>query len=342
MKRLKVSIIGSGSWGCAISKIVGKNVLKRNTFDKRVSMWVYEEIIEGRNLSEIINSTHENVKYLKGHKLPETVVATPDLVEAITDVDILIFVLPHQFLKRCLDTLEGKIKSTAVAISLIKGFQTSVDGDIELISKYITSRLKIQCSVLMGANIANEVANEVFCEGTIGCATKEMKQTFKELFETNYFRVAVVDDTQTVEACGALKNIVACAAGFSDGLLYGNCTKTAIIRIGLMEIKMFINTFLSGSEISTFFESCGISDLFASCYGGRNRKCSALFVEKGKSIYDLEKEILNGQRLQGPSTAEAVNIMLMKKGLEKKFPLFTAVHRIFNFEISPRKLLDHI
>ena len=118
----------------------------------------------------------------------------------------------------------------------------------------------------MGANIANEVAYEVFCERIKGSAAEEMNQTFKDLFETNYFRVAVADDTQTVEACGALENIVAFAAGFSDGLLYGNSTKTAIIRIWLREIKIFNDTFLSRSDISTLIENSGISDFFASCY----------------------------------------------------------------------------
>ncbi|KAK2713234.1 glycerol-3-phosphate dehydrogenase [NAD(+)], cytoplasmic-like isoform X2 [Artemia franciscana] len=342
MTGLKVCIVGSGNWGSAIAKIVGGNVMKFDKFDKRVNMWVFEEMINGQKLTEIINTTHENVKYLKGIKLPESVFAVPDLVDAAKDADILIFVLPHQFVKRCCDSLAGKLKSGAVGISLIKGFERSPEGGIELISKNISSRLNIQCSVLMGANIASEVAEEKFCETTIGSAEMEMGKTLKELFETSYFRVVVVDDVYTVEACGALKNIVACAAGFSDGLGYGDNTKAAVIRIGLMEMVKFTEVFFTGSKLSTFLESCGVADLITTCYGGRNRRVSEAFVKSGKTIEELEKEMLNGQQLQGPHTADEINVMLKNKKMEDKFPLFTAVYRICHREIPPQALIDCI
>lgn len=83
-------------------------------------MWVYEEMIDGKKLTEIINETHENVKYLPNHKLPVNVQAVPDVVESAKDADILVFVIPHQFIGRICDQLAGKIKSTAIGISLIK------------------------------------------------------------------------------------------------------------------------------------------------------------------------------------------------------------------------------
>uniref|UniRef100_T1JNN4 Glycerol-3-phosphate dehydrogenase NAD-dependent N-terminal domain-containing protein n=1 Tax=Strigamia maritima TaxID=126957 RepID=T1JNN4_STRMM len=117
---LKVAIIGSGNWGSAIAKIVGVNAAKYEEFDYTVKFWVLDETIDGRKLTEIINTQHENVKYLPGHKLSVNVVAVPDLVETAKDADILIFVLPHQFIRRTVDTLAGKIKPSAFAISLIK------------------------------------------------------------------------------------------------------------------------------------------------------------------------------------------------------------------------------
>ena len=83
-------------------------------------MYVYEEIVNGRKLTEIINNDHENVKYLPGHKLPENIVAIPDVLEAIKDADILIFVLPHQFMKNTCKPLVGKVKPSAFAVSLCK------------------------------------------------------------------------------------------------------------------------------------------------------------------------------------------------------------------------------
>ncbi|XP_054281544.1 glycerol-3-phosphate dehydrogenase [NAD(+)], cytoplasmic isoform X2 [Macrosteles quadrilineatus] len=341
-EKKKVCIVGSGNWGSAIAKIVGANAARLDSFSDEVTMYVYEEMIDGKKLTEIINTTHENVKYLPGHKLPPNVVAVPDVVDAAKDADILIFVVPHQFIRTLCSNLLGKIKSTAVGLSLIKGFDKAEGGGIDLISHIITRHLKIQMTVLMGANLAGEVAEEKFCETTIGCKDKQLGSVLRDLFQTENFRVVVVDDVDTVEVCGALKNIVACGAGFVDGLGLGDNTKAAVIRLGLMEMIKFVDVFYPGSKLSTFFESCGVADLITTCYGGRNRKISEAFVKTGKSIKELEDEMLNGQKLQGPYTADEVNYMLRNKGMEDKFPLFTAVHKICVGELKPQAFIDCI
>ncbi|KAK6635211.1 Glycerol-3-phosphate dehydrogenase [NAD(+)], cytoplasmic [Polyplax serrata] len=338
----KVCIVGSGNWGSAIAKIIGYNCKRLTTFDDDVTMYVYEEMVNGRKLTEIINTTHENVKYLAGHKLPENVRAVPDVVEAAKDADILVFVVPHQFIRNLCSAMLGKIKPSAVGLSLIKGFDRAEGGGIDLISHIITRHLKIPCHVLMGANLAGEVAEEKFCETTIGCRDKELGSVLRDLIQTDYFRVVVVDDTETVEVCGALKNIVACGAGFIDGLGYGDNTKSAIIRLGLMEMISFARTFYPGSKQTTFFESCGIADLITTCYGGRNRKVSEAFVRTGKTIEELEVEMLNGQKLQGPFTADEVNYMLKNKNLEANYPLFTAIHKICIGQLKPADLIQCI
>lgn len=119
----------------------------------------------------------------------------------------------------------------------------------------------------MGANLANEVADEKFCETTIGVKDKKMAPILRDLFQTPNFRVVVSDDVDAVEICGALKNIVACGAGFVDGLGLGDNTKAAVIRLGLMEMIKFVDVFYPGSKLATFFESCGVADLITTCYG---------------------------------------------------------------------------
>ncbi|KAK9503516.1 hypothetical protein O3M35_010057 [Rhynocoris fuscipes] len=342
MSGKKVSIIGSGNWGSAIAKIIGANVLNLEDFDNKVKMYVYEEYIDGKKLTDIINEQHENVKYLPGHTLPDNVIAVPSLEETANDADYLIFVIPHQFIVTICKNLVGKIKPTAVGLSLIKGFEQKKGGGIELISNLIKATLNIEVCVLMGANIASEVASGKFCETTIGSARRDIGMTLQRLVQTDNFRVVVVPDVQTVEMCGALKNIVACAAGFIDGLGYGENTKAAIIRIGLMEMIRFVEHYYPNSKVTTFFESCGIADLITTCYGGRNRRMSEQFVLTGKSFDELEAELLNGQKLQGPITAEEVNSMLKERKMENKFPLFTAVHRISKKMIKPEQLIDYI
>ena len=337
----KVAIVGSGNWGSAIAKIVGTNAKKSELFQDEIRMYTYEELIDGKKLTEIINTDHENVKYLPGIKLPENVKAVPELLEATKDADILVFVLPHQFVMNICTQLKGHIKSGTFAISLIKGVDAS-HGGLQLVSRIIYKALDIDVSVLMGANIAGEVAKEQFCETTIGARNEENGRYFKELFNTSYFRVTVVTDCASVEICGALKNIVAVGAGICDGLNYGSNTKAAVIRIGMMEMLKFARLFYKGVEMSTFLESCGVADLITTCFGGRNRKVAEAMVRTGKSIDDLEVEMLNGQKLQGPQCAKEVHVLLKEKGMEKEFPLFTAVYHICYEGIPPQNFLSRL
>ncbi|KAL2102989.1 hypothetical protein ACEWY4_002157 [Coilia grayii] len=332
----KVCIVGSGNWGSAIAKIVGHNVKASNRFDPMVNMWVFEEMINDRKLTEIINTEHENVKYLPGHKLPKNVVAVPEVVDAAKGADILVFVLPHQFIGRLCDQIKPHVKPGAMGISLIKGVDEGPEG-LRLISDIIREKLEIDVSVLMGANIANEVADEKFCETTIGAKNAANGQIFKELLQTPNFRITVVAESDTVELCGALKNIVAVGAGFCDGLDLGDNTKSAVIRLGLMEMIAFAKLFCKGPVTSvTFLESCGVADLITTCYGGRNRKVAEAFVRTSKSIAELEAEMLNGQKLQGPQTSAEVYKILTKKDIIQKFPLFVSVYLIC-FEGKPVK-----
>lgn len=334
----KIGIVGSGNWGSAIARIVGANVTKSAAFDDEVKMWVYEEKVDGRNLTEIINTDHENAKYLPGVKLPENVVAVPDLPDVARDATILIFVLPHQFLGRLIPQIKPVLRSDAKAISLIKGIDFD-DSGVVLISDIIAKGLDIDCSVLMGANVANEVAKDQFCEATIGCKNEAHGAVYHALFDAPTFRINVVRDTVGVELCGALKNIVAVGAGFCDGLGFGGNTKAAIIRIGLGEMIRFCKKFYSGVEDSTFFESCGIADLITTCFGGRNRKCAEAFVTSGKSWDEIETELLGGQKLQGTLTAAEVYQVLRRTDSIAEFPFFETVYSISFAGVEPARIV---
>nr|XP_029521995.1 glycerol-3-phosphate dehydrogenase [NAD(+)], cytoplasmic-like [Oncorhynchus nerka] len=328
MPAKKVCIVGSGNWGSAIAKIVGHNAKRSNRFDPIVNMWVFEEMVEGKKLTEIINTEHENVKYLPGHKLPKNVVAVPEITEAVKGTSILIFVIPHQFIGRLCDQMKPHIAQGTIGISLIKGIDEGPEG-LKLISDIIREKLEIEVSVLMGANIANEVADEKFCETTIGAKNEANGHIFKELLQTPNFRITVVQESDTVELCGALKNIVAVGSGFCDGLGFGDNTKSAVIRLGLMEMIAFTKLFCKGQVSSvTFLESCGVADLITTCYGGRNRKVAEAFAKTSKSIEELEAEMLNGQKLQGPQTSAEVFKILKKRDMISKFPLFASVYQI--------------
>ena len=158
------------------------------------------------------------------------------------------------------------------------------------------------------------------------------RDNLKALFHRPYFHVRIVSDVTAVSLAGALKNIVALAAGFVAGLGWGDNAKAAIMRVGLLEMVKFGHMFFedSGIRTETFTEeSAGVADLITSCSGGRNFRCARLSVERNVDIREVEKSELNGQSLQGIGTAEEVNQFLSARDKEADFPLMSAVHGKF-------------
>lgn len=171
----KVTIVGSGNWGTTVGKLMAESTAEHpDIFEKNVQMWVYEETVEvdGRpqKLTDVINSEHENVKYLPEIQLPHNLIANPSLVDAVKNSTILVFNLPHEFIGNICKQIKGHILPYARGISCIKGV-TVTDDKIELISEYIGENLSIYCGALSGANIASEIANEMWCETTIAYNT---------------------------------------------------------------------------------------------------------------------------------------------------------------------------
>ncbi|XP_022922214.1 glycerol-3-phosphate dehydrogenase [NAD(+)]-like [Cucurbita moschata] len=344
-RKSKVTIVGSGNWGSVAAKLIASNAARLSSFHDEVRMWVFEETLPtGEKLTDVINLNNENVKYLPGIKLGKNVIADPDLENAVKDANMLVFVTPHQFVEGICKRLVGKIRKEVEAISLIKGMEMKKEGPC-MISSLISQELGINCCVLMGANIANEIAVEKFSEATVGYREnmREIAEKWVQLFSTPYFVVSPVQDVEGVEMCGTLKNVVALAAGFVDGLEMGNNTKAAIMRIGLREMRMISKLLFSSVRDSTFFESCGVADLITTCLGGRNRKVAAAFAKHGgkRSFDELEAEMLQGQKLQGVSTAKEMYEVLSHRGWLELFPLFASVHEICIGHLSPSAIVEY-
>lgn len=229
---------------------------------------------------------------------------------------------PHtsSFTKICNEIIGKK----ALGITHIKGIDEGPRG-LQLISDIIREKMVMDVS-LMGANKASKVAAGKFCETTISSKVIQNGLLFKELLETPNFCITVVDAADTGELCGALENIVAMGTTFCDSLHCGNNSKAAIICLGLIEMIAFTRIFCKGQvSTATFLESCGLADLITTCYRGSEYKV-ATFARTGKTIGKLEKEVLNGQKLQGLKTSALVYCFLKK--LLHNFPLFTTVYQI--------------
>lgn len=382
-RKHKVTVIGSGNWGSAIAKIVAENTKQHSDiFEEVVQMWVFEENFvlpktsrhytgssQGpQKLTGLINHYHENVKYLPGIRLPENLHANPSIQDAVKDSDILIFNLPHQFIAKTCEDLVGHIVPYARAISCIKGVAVSADS-VSLFSDVIGEKLGIYCGALSGANIANEIGLEKFSETTVAYDEPEIDKrsgksggntkltpvpegypvtdfkTLKTLFHRPYFHVRLVSDVAATSLAGALKNVVALAAGWVVGLGWGDNAKAAIMRVGLLEMVKFGHVFFEekGIRTETFTEeSAGVADLITSCSGGRNFRCAQMSIERKVPIKEVERTELNGQSLQGIGTAYEVNSFLRARGMEEEFPLMTAVYNILEGKAQAKELPDLI
>jgi len=343
-RALRVAVMGSGNWGCAIARIVAWNCQRLQDFDERVAIWVREEEVDGERLTDVMNDRHENVKYLPGHELPHNLIAVPDAAEAARGANVLIFVLPHQFLDGLLDSIAGAVAADAMAVSMIKGHIVVQGGGASLKtgSQVIAERLGIgTCSVLNGANVANDVATGNFAEATLGCDSEDQAVLLARLFNTEEFSVRTSPDVLGVELFGGLKNVVALAAGFCDGLGHSPTTKAAVLRRGLLEMALLVRTLFPSSRPETVNESCGIADLLTTCYSGRNRLCAEAFArDPSRSWEEIERDLLGGQKLQGPSCCVDVQALIDHRDLAATFPLMTAVHAAVTKKIPPEEVFS--
>jgi len=246
--------------------------------------------------------------------------------------------MPHQFLASACKDLKGHVRPGAKAISLIKGFQIE-DDEISLASDFIGKHLGVECCVLSGANVAKDVALEEFAEATIGYTSTESARIFQQLFDTPYFKVNCVKDVIGVQICGALKNVIALAAGFCDGLKLGTNTKAAVIRIGLEEMRSFTLAFAHHVVEDTFWDSCGVADLITTCFGGRNRLCAEEFARTKENWDTIEARLLGGQKLQGTLTAKDVHHFLTARSMTDQFPLMTTVYKISFENLDPLQVV---
>lgn len=292
-----VSVIGSGSWGTTLAAL-----LAAKGYD--VILWAYEpEVVEQ------INRAGENIHYLPGVALPRGLRATTDISYAVDNARFIINAVPTQHIRRVFAPLAPVINKNSIVLSVSKGIE--IDSLLTP-SQVLNGILAKPVAALSGPSFAKEVIEQKPTAVTLAMEDRKTSLLLQELFTTDYFRVYTHDDVIGVEIGGALKNVIAIAAGICDGLSLGHNARAALITRAISEITR-LGLRMKGREI-TFSGLSGLGDLVLTCTGPLSRN------------YTVGVKLGQGQRLaditsQTKSIAEGVTTTLSAYALSKKYEI---------------------
>ncbi len=305
---MNISVIGSGTWGCAIAAILKD---KGNS----VTLWSYfpEE-------SEELRLT-KRPKNLPDFIFPEGIEYTSDLKQAVKDKDIIVVVTPSSAVSKTAENMCPYVKDGAVVVCASKGFDSTTQKTLsETIKDKIPQAL---VAALSGPSHAEEVAKKIPTALVAASESKEVGEMLQEIFMTDYLRIYTNGDITGVEIGGALKNIIALCAGISDGLGLGDNTKAALMTRGLSEISR-LGTAM-GAKAATFSGLSGIGDLIVTCTSmhSRNRRAGIL-IGQGKTCDEAMKEV--NMVVEGVYAAKEAHKLAKKYSVE--MPIVEEVYSV--------------
>ncbi|MDY6012857.1 NAD(P)H-dependent glycerol-3-phosphate dehydrogenase [Clostridium sp.] len=318
----RVAFIGGGSFGTALAVQLGHKGEKVNIFDRDI------------NVCNDINNNRRNSKYIKDVVIPENITAYNDLDSTIEGADYLVLAVPSHVIRDVAKSLKGKIKKDVIIISIAKGIEATTN---KRLSQVIEEELPNPVVILSGPSHAEEVAIEIPTTLVATSNHMEYAEKVQELFMTPTLRIYTNDDIIGVEIGGAVKNIIALAAGVCDGVGYGDNTKAALMTRGMKEISR-VGTALGG-KVETFFGLTGMGDLIVTCTSmhSRNRRAGIL-IGKGKSLDDSLKEV--GMIVEGVKACKAFYELNREIGVS--MPITDALYSVLFENKNPKKAVQEL
>lgn len=311
----KVSVLGAGSWGIALA-----NVLASNGHDVTVWSALKDEI-------EMLNENREHLTKLPGVKLPETMIFTDSLEEAMKEKVLLVMAVPSSFVRKTASQMKEFYTSGQVIVNVAKGIE---EATLMTMSEVISDEIKdAKIAVLSGPSHAEEVGRAIPTTIVAGAAKKETAEFVQNIFMNDVFRVYTSPDVTGIEVGAALKNVVALAAGIADGLGYGDNTKAALITRGMAEITRL--GVAMGGDAETFYGLSGIGDLIVTCASmhSRNRRAGIL-IGQGKTMDEAMAEVK--MVVEGVFSAKAA--MKLARKYNVSMPIVESVNAVL-FENEP-------
>ena len=307
----KISVIGSGGWGIALTILLHKN-------GHDLTIWSFD-----KKEAEELKKTRQNKTKLPNILLPEDVKVTDDLKEAVDDKDILILAVPSKAIRSVSKSLKNIIKDSQIVVNVAKGLE---EDTLETMTDIIEEELKDKnpkVAVLSGPSHAEEVGRGIPTTCVVSAHNKELTLYLQNVFMNPSFRVYTSPDMLGVEIGGALKNVIALAAGIADGLNYGDNTKAALITRGIKEISSL--GVAMGGEQSTFYGLTGLGDLIVTCASmhSRNRRAGIL-LGQGKTLDEAIKEV--NMVVEGVYSAKSALMAAKKYNVE--IPIIEQVNAV--------------
>jgi glycerol-3-phosphate dehydrogenase (NAD(P)+) len=307
----KIAVIGAGAWGTTLAALLADK-------GHKVTLWVYEDDLAGRMRESRINDL-----YLPGHVLPEMGI-TSDLASAVKDKALVLTVTPSHVARTALKALAQSARPDAYFVCASKGIENeSLMTMSEVMEDVLPKEFHHRTAFLSGPSFAKEVILKMPTAVSVASKEPQTAKHVQKIFSTDYFRVYTSPDVMGVELGGSLKNVVAIAAGCSDGLGFGHNTRAALITRGLAEIARL--GMAMGANPLTFSGLSGMGDLVLTCTGELSRNRTVGFrLGKGEKLSD----ILSAMKMvaEGVKTTKAAWALSKKYGV--RMPITEQVYNL--------------
>ena len=274
---MKVAVIGSGSWGTALAKVLADAGSDVTILSREVSK------------AEAINAEHRNPSYLSEYPLPDTVRATTDPADALDSAEACVLVTPSKYMRESVLKIADGIAPDMPIVICTKG----VEVNTGLLMSDVVAEVcgnEDRIAVLSGPTHAEEVIRSIPSGAVVASQNEETAHFFQHLFSTPYFRTYTTDDVVGVELCAAFKNVIAIAVGISYGMGYGDDTAAMLITRGLAEMRRMVMA--CGGKSVTCLGLAGAGDMVVTCMSrhSRNRRFGEDYIAKGKTLDDFERD----------------------------------------------------
>lgn len=298
---MKIAMLSDGGWSTALSLLLHEN-------GHEVVLWgPFPEYLEN------MRQTRSNPRYLPMAVIPEGIRLTPDLADAVKDAEIIVLALPSQYMRGMLEKLvKAPRVANAVYVDVAKGIEV---GSLKRMSELVEEILgPVPYCVLTGPSHAEEVARKKATVVVVASKNPEAAIRTQQAFMNSYFRVYTSDDVVGAELGGALKNVIALAAGACDGMDLGDNTKAALMTRGITEIAR-MGVALGGRQ-ETFSGLSGMGDLIVTCMSrhSRNRHVGEE-LGRGRPLEEIQRE-MHGMVAEGVVTAKSAYLLATRIGVE--------------------------